>query len=108
MATPEEFEIDRLELSITDELLLAESSQPDDPVVDSDRGWRPNPIEVKAYEARLLSLRGAIEAGRGHWTDHAEAVAGSLTAVVVEREQLPEASGDQKHPGPTKPESGQR
>jgi hypothetical protein len=90
-----DFRIDELEVSITDELVLAESSRPDDPVVESDRGWRPNPAEVKAYEARLLSLRGAVEAGRGERTSYSEAVAESLP-VVVEREGEPELSGDQE------------
>jgi hypothetical protein len=43
-------------------MALAESSRPDDPLVESDLGWRPNPTSVKAYEARLLTLRGALEA----------------------------------------------
>ena len=96
MARSEDLRIDELEVSITDELVLAESSRPDDPVVESDRGWRPNPTEVKAYEARLLSLRGAVEAGRGERTGRSEAVNESLTAVVVEREEEPEVSGDQE------------
>ena len=97
MVRSEDFRIDELEVSITDELVLAESSRPDDPVVESDRGWRPNPTEVKAYEARLLSLRGAVEAGRGERTTYSEAVAESLSAVVVKREEEPELSGDQEH-----------
>ena len=62
MPTSEEFEVTELEVNITEELTLAECSRPDDPVVESDRGWRPNPTNVKAYEARLLALRGALEA----------------------------------------------
>jgi hypothetical protein len=96
MARSEDFRIDELEASVTEELVLAESSRPDDPVVESDCGWRPNPTEVKAYEARLLSLRGAVEARRGERTGHSEAVTESLTAVVVEREEEPEVSGYQK------------
>jgi hypothetical protein len=60
-----EFSLDparrELEVAVTDELALAESSRPDDPVVESDAGWRPNPTEIKAYEARLLALRAAAE-----------------------------------------------
>src|SRR6267143_5786709 len=44
-----------LEVQITDELALAESSRPEDPVVESDAGRRPNPTDVKAYETRLLT-----------------------------------------------------
>src|SRR5712691_3065055 len=36
-----------LEGQITDELALAESSRPEDPVVESDAGRRPNPTDVK-------------------------------------------------------------
>jgi hypothetical protein len=108
MARSEDRRIDELEVSITDELVLAESSRPDDPVVESDRGWRPNPSEVKAYEARLLSLRGALEAGRGERTVHSVAVAESLTAVVIEREEEPDVSGDQEHSGRKMPGSVQR
>jgi hypothetical protein len=50
-----------LELNITEELTLAESSRPDEPSVESDRGWRPNPTSVKAYEVRLATLRSALE-----------------------------------------------
>jgi hypothetical protein len=59
---PDDFKPADLELTITDEMVLAESSRPDDPLVESDLGWRPNPTSVKAYEARLLTLRGALEA----------------------------------------------
>jgi hypothetical protein len=44
------------------EVALAESSAPLEPLVASDAGWRPNPEEVLAYEARLATLRGAYEA----------------------------------------------
>ena len=50
------------EAEITEEIALAESSRPDEPIVESDAGWRPNPTAVAGYEARLRSLRGAIEA----------------------------------------------
>jgi hypothetical protein len=53
---------DQLQVNITEELALAEASRPDDPIVESDRGWRPNPTGVKAYEARLRTLQGALEA----------------------------------------------
>jgi hypothetical protein len=59
---PDAFKPADLELTITEEMALAESSRPDDPLVESDLGWRPNPTSVKAYEARLLTLRGALEA----------------------------------------------
>jgi hypothetical protein len=55
----------QLEVNIADELALAESSRPDDPVVESDCGWRPNPTAVKGYEARLRTLRSALEAAEG-------------------------------------------
>jgi hypothetical protein len=61
-----------LEITITQEMTLAESSRPDDPVVESDRGWRPNPTAIKAYEARLLTLRGALEAVEGDLLDDEE------------------------------------
>ena len=62
MPRSEGFEVTELEVNISQELTLAESSRPNDPVVESDRGWRPNPTNVKAYEVRLLALRGALEA----------------------------------------------
>ncbi len=55
----------QLEENIADELMLAESSRPDDPIVESDAGWRPNPTAVKGYEARLRALQGALEAFDG-------------------------------------------
>ena len=57
-----------LEVQITDELTLAESSRPEDPVVESDAGRRPNPTDVKAYETRLLTVRGTVEAVEGDGT----------------------------------------
>jgi hypothetical protein len=68
----------QLEVQITDELTMAESSRPDDPVVKSDAGWRPNSTDVKAYEARLLSLRGAVEAVEGDRTVQAQVTAESV------------------------------
>lgn len=68
MPASEDFTIRQAEVNITEELTLAESSRPDDPVLESDRGWRPNPTAVKAYEARLLALRGAFEAVDGERT----------------------------------------
>ncbi len=59
--TARRLDLRELEMDVTDELALAEASRPDDPVVESDAGWRPNPTEVKAYEARLLALRAAAE-----------------------------------------------
>ncbi len=56
------FNAHQLEVLITDELAHVEASRPDDPLVDSDAGWRPNPTGVKAYEARLQSLRSAVVA----------------------------------------------
>jgi hypothetical protein len=50
------------EVEITEEIALAESSRPDEPIVESDAGWRPNPTAVRGYEARLRSLRDAIVA----------------------------------------------
>jgi hypothetical protein len=61
MATSDGFARHELEMTITDELTLAESSRPDDPLVESDSAWRPNPVDVKAYEVRLMTLRGALE-----------------------------------------------
>jgi hypothetical protein len=55
----------QLEVNITDELALAESSRPDEPLVESDLGWRPNPTDVKDYEARLRTLRDAVQAVEG-------------------------------------------
>ena len=69
---PDEFQPAVLELTITEEMTLAESSRPDDPLVGSDLGWRPNPTNVKAYEARLLTLRGALEAVEGDPPDEEE------------------------------------
>jgi hypothetical protein len=51
-----------LETQIDTEVALAESSAPHEPLVASDAGWRPNPEQVLAYEARLAALRGAYEA----------------------------------------------
>lgn len=57
--------LDELRNQIAEELALVEASRPDEPVVDSDAGWRPNPVDVNAYKARLLALRGAIDAIAG-------------------------------------------
>jgi hypothetical protein len=73
-----------LEVAVTDELTLAESSRPDDPVVESDAGWRPNPTEVKAYEARLLALRAAAEVLDGE--DGTEVISESVTVISIEAE----------------------
>lgn len=59
---PDDFVPYEIEEDTTAELAEAESSRPDDPLVESDAGWRPNPTDVRAYEARLLSLRNAAEA----------------------------------------------
>ena len=50
-----------LELQITQELTLAVSSRPEEPLDDADAGWR-DPTASEAYAARLVSLRGAVEA----------------------------------------------
>jgi hypothetical protein len=73
-----------LEVQITDELALAESSRPEDPVVESDAGRRPNPTDVKAYETRLLTVRGTVEAVEGDGTARAEVMAESVTVVNLE------------------------
>ena len=56
-----------LEVQITDELALAESSRPEDPVVESDAGRRPNPTDVKAYETRLLTRARYSRSCGGRW-----------------------------------------
>jgi hypothetical protein len=88
MSMFEDFSAHELEANITDEMALAESSRPDDPVVESDRGWRPNPTSVKAYEARLLALRGALKAVEGDQTLQADVMIGSLTAIEIERKEV--------------------
>jgi hypothetical protein len=50
------------EAELIDELALADSSRPDDPIVAGDEAWRPSPTGVRAYEARLQNLLGAYEA----------------------------------------------
>lgn len=55
MATHDDFAAGEIEENITEELTLAESSRPDDPLVESDLGWRPNPTNVKAYETGLAT-----------------------------------------------------
>lgn len=50
-----------LEALIATELALVAASRPDDPWVDSDAAWRPNPTSVKGYAARLRSLRCAVQ-----------------------------------------------
>lgn len=52
---------DELKVEVAEELALAESNRPDDPVAESESGWRASPSEVKAYEARLLALGGAAD-----------------------------------------------
>jgi hypothetical protein len=54
-----------LDLELADELAMVESSRPEDPIVDSAAGWQLDLPEAEAYEARLLSLRGALEAVEG-------------------------------------------
>src|SRR2546430_919080 len=80
-----------LEVQITDELALAESSRPEDPVVESDAGRRPNPT-VKAYETRLLTVRGTVEAVEGDGTARAEVMAESVTVVNLESHKARESS----------------
>lgn len=55
MATHDDFAAGEIEENITEELTLAESSRPDDPLVESDLGSRPNPTNVTAYETRLAT-----------------------------------------------------
>jgi hypothetical protein len=90
MPWSDEFSVYQLEVNITDELTLAESSRPDDPVVESDCGWRQNPTDVKGYEARLRTLRGALEAVEGERTVQTEVVMESLTAVGIDRQEGPD------------------
>jgi hypothetical protein len=49
------------ETEIDAEIALAESSAPQETSTLDDAGWRANPEETLAYEARLTSLRGAYE-----------------------------------------------
>lgn len=49
------------EAEIDAEIALAESSAPQESVTLVDAGWRTNPEETLAYEARLTTLRGAYE-----------------------------------------------
>ncbi|MGI8881381.1 MAG: hypothetical protein ACR2KJ_12925 [Jatrophihabitans sp.] len=79
----EDFVTQQLRMQITEEIALAESSRPDDPVIYTDSGWRPNPTEVKAYEARLLSLLGAVEAAGADRAVQFEVVAESFTVVQL-------------------------
>ena len=58
---PEEHVMRELELQITQELTLAVSSRPEEPLDDADAGWR-DPTASEAYAARLVALRGAVEA----------------------------------------------
>jgi hypothetical protein len=57
----EEFVMRELDVQVTYELTLAESSRPQEPLEDGDAGWR-DPTAAEAYEARLVALRGAVEA----------------------------------------------
>ena len=81
-----------LEVQITDELALAESSRPEDPVVESDAGRRPNPTDVKAYETRLLTVRGYSRSCGGGGTARAEVMAESVTVVNLESHKARESS----------------
>jgi hypothetical protein len=65
----------RIEVDISEELVLAELTRSDDPVVESDRDWRPNPTTVGGYEARQM-LRGGVgyscrRSGRSRTVDRA-------------------------------------
>lgn len=58
-----EYPVEReLELEVADELVLAESARLAEPVADAPAGWLVDVPEAEAYETRLLSLRGAVEA----------------------------------------------
>lgn len=83
-------------MNITDEMVLAQSSHPDDPVVESDRGGRPNPTSVKAYEARLLTLRGALEAVEGDCTLQVDAIGESLATAGAECREDSHVADDQQ------------
>ena len=57
----EEFVMRELDVQVTYELTLAESSRPEKPLEDADAGWL-DPTATEAYEARLVALHGAVEA----------------------------------------------
>lgn len=61
---PEDFVMQLLEVQVTLKLALIESIRPDNPLIDTESGWGPNPTAVIAYEVRLRSLRGAVMATR--------------------------------------------
>ena len=65
-----EYPVEReLELEVADELVLVESARLAEPVVDAPPGWLVDVPEGEAYETRLLSLRGALEAVEVERTD---------------------------------------
>src|SRR2546423_4411351 len=47
-------------------------------------GRRPDPTDVKAYETRLLTVRGTVEAVEGDETARAGVMAESVTVVNLE------------------------
>lgn len=75
------FDMHQIEEQIVHELALAESSRPDDPVVDTDDGWGPDPTNAKRYETRLLSLLGAVETDEAGRTVQATTIVESVTVV---------------------------
>ncbi len=83
--------IHELKVEVAEELALAESNRPEDPVLESDSGWRPSPPEVKAYEARLVALDGAVDAVDDE-TVEVEVITESATAVSLDREDEQDSS----------------
>ncbi len=77
---------DELKIEVGAELALAESNRPDDPVLESDSGWRASPAEVKAYEARLLALGGAADAVDVDETVEVEAIIESATSPSLDND----------------------
>ena len=57
----EEFVMRELEVQITQELAVALCSGSQEPLDDTDAGWR-DPSANEAYAARLVALHGAVEA----------------------------------------------
>jgi hypothetical protein len=52
----------------------------------------PTPTDVKAYETRLLNVRGTVEAVEGDETARAEVMAESVTVVNLESPKARESS----------------
>lgn len=77
----EEFVMRELDVQVTYELALAESTRPEELLDEGDAGWL-DPTAAEAYEARLVALHGAVQA-----VEAVEAVgtvrAGAATAPAV-------------------------